>query len=115
VSRTIIEAILPIRTVSEANMREHWGAKAKRAKEQRRIARWTLAGSCRGMKKAKRITITLTRVGVRNLDSDNLARSMKAVRDGIADALGIDDGDARLTWFYRQERGEYAVKVKIDA
>ena len=40
----------------------------------------------------------------------------KAVRDGIADALEVDDGDTRLTWKYAQEKGkpkEYAVRVAL--
>ena len=38
------------------------------------------------------------------------------MRDGVADALGIDDGDERLTWHYAQDkapRGHYAVRVEI--
>jgi hypothetical protein len=65
-----------------------------------------------------RLTITLTRIGVRNLDADNLANSFKHVQDGIADALGIDDGDPLLTWRYGQRRGkpkEYAVEVALEA
>jgi hypothetical protein len=61
-------------------------------------------------------SITLTRIAPRRLDSDNLARSLKAVRDGIADAIGVDDGDPRLEWRYAQEQGavrEYAVRVEV--
>lgn len=37
-------------------------------------------------------------------------------RDGIADALGVDDGDeSKVTWSYAQERGDYGVRVKIEA
>jgi hypothetical protein len=37
---------------------------------------------------------------------------------GVADWLGIDDGDKRLTWRYAQRRGkpkEYAAEVKIES
>jgi len=64
----------------------------------------------------ERISITLTRLTTYppRMDSDNLAGSMKAVRDGIADALGIDDGDERLTWKYDQQRAsEPGVRVEI--
>ena len=62
------------------------------------------------------LEITLTRVGIRKMDSDNLSGSCKAIRDGIADALEIDDGDERLDWQYRQEVGKvYCVKVEIKA
>lgn len=112
--------ILPIRTRSEANQREHWAPKAKRVKEQRFVARnalchhpaWPDLYEAGGP-----FRIELTRISPRGLNDDNLVRSMKAIRDGIADALGIDDGDPRLTWVYRQERGdpkEYKVGVTIE-
>ena len=37
---------------------------------------------------------------------------------GIADALGIDDRDPRVSWRYSQKRGkpkEYLVEVSIEA
>ena len=49
--------------------------------------------------------ITLTRIAPRTLDDDNLAAGFKATRDRVADWLGVDDGDKRLTWRYAQERG----------
>ena len=51
------------------------------------------------------------------LDSDNLASSLKAVRDGVADAMGVDDGCSRIQWCYAQRKGkprEYAVLVEIQ-
>ncbi len=62
-------------------------------------------------------TITLTRLAPRILDCDNLRGALKAVRDGIADWLGVDDGDPRLTWEYGQEKrvGEpMGVRVEIN-
>lgn len=105
---------IPVRTISEANGREHFRVKAKRAKEQRAMARM-FAGQWSPFPKPP-LVITITRIGVRGLDDDNLASSQKAVRDGIADALGIDDGDKRLSWRYEQRKGkpkEYAVEVEI--
>lgn len=62
-------------------------------------------------------TVKLTRVAPSNgLDDDNLRGALKSVRDGIADALGVDDRDPRVTWEYDQRRGkprEYAVEVEI--
>lgn len=115
----MIELYLPIRTVSEANAREHWAAKAHRAAAQRGSARLLLLGAGRRWP-TKPTAIALTRIGPRDLDDDNLARSLKAVRDGIADALGISDGDTAIAWTYSQRRGrrtklghEYAVEVSI--
>ena len=87
---------------SVANRREHWAAKARRAREHRATAKAMTADAMnRQSVSGKRIVVTITRMG-RTLDSDNLASACKAIRDGIADALGIDDGDARIEWRYAQ-------------
>lgn len=63
--------------------------------------------------------ITLTRVGARMLDPDNLANSFKAVQDAIAKRLGIDDGDqSKVRWVYEQRatgKHQYGLEVKIEA
>jgi len=110
-----VKITLPLKTVSEANRREHWALKAKRVKMQRDMASLMVRMAWKGM--SLPLTITLTRVSSRQLDSDNLASAMKAVRDGIADAIGVNDGDSRLEWRYKQERagaGEYGVLVEIE-
>lgn len=59
-------------------------------------------------------SVKLTRRGLRAMDSDGLAISFKAIRDGIADRLGINDNDERVTWVYSQERAKgYSVRVEI--
>lgn len=59
--------------------------------------------------------VTLTRIGKRMIDDDNCAGAFKAIRDGIAEALGINDGSNRLTWIYRQEKSkQYSVRVEIE-
>ena len=111
----MVEFAMPIRTVSEANMREFWAVKAHRAKGQRGTALLYTRTALRKKKPMKPpLRITLTRIGKRKLDSDNLARSFKAVRDGIADAIGIDDGHESLTWVYAQAKGAYSVTVRIE-
>jgi hypothetical protein len=109
-----LHLVIPVRTVSEANSHEHWRARQRRAKEQRGIALLVARGL--GKPPAAPLTITLTRVSPRALDSDNLAGSQKHVRDGIADWLGVDDGDPRLTWLYEQRRGAAgATEITITA
>jgi hypothetical protein len=118
-----MEVLLPIRTWSEANLREHWGRRARRFRKQREAARILVRAARAGERGApgpvtrdQPLAITLTRIGQRALDSDNLAGALKAVRDGVADALGMDDGDPRLVWRYAQRkgrRGEYSVLVEI--
>ena len=71
-----------------------------------------------GFRKRLGLRIKLTRLAPRKLDSDNLAGSMKAVRDGIAEALEINDGDeSAAVWEYGQmllNRGdEVGVLVEI--
>lgn len=70
---------------------------------------------------SKPLVITIRRIGPRMLDTDNAARAAKSVRDGIADAVGIDDGDPGLTWRYEQRRAtagaagadRYGVEIEI--
>ena len=111
----MIEFDLPLKLSSLANERVHWAVKSKRARAQRQAAytvcRQALIGN---FSLEPPMTITIERVGKRLLDSDNLAISAKHVRDGISDALGIDDGNPCLTWVYRQSIGkEYSVKITI--
>ena len=107
---------VPTKIVSEANMREHWRKVSQRKASHRSTASaWLRAKDIH--KPAPPCTITLTRVAPRVLDDDNLASGFKAFRDGVADWLGIDDGDKRLTWRYAQRKGkpkEYAAEVLIE-
>ena len=108
---------LPIRTVSESNQSEHWAFRARRAQQQRSIAVAVIRSELRQFGYLPPHLITMTRIALRRLDVGNLATSMKHVQDGVADALGINDGDARISWLYAQRKGkpqEYAVEVEIE-
>jgi hypothetical protein len=59
------------------------------------------------------LLVTITRIGPRRLDDDNLASSCKYVRDQIAAAVGVDDGSDQYTWQYQQKIGDYGVDVEI--
>lgn len=64
-----------------------------------------------------RVRVCLVAAVPRRLDSDNLATSMKALQDAIADYLGIDDGDEdRIRWEYGQieTRSTPGVIVKLE-
>lgn len=110
----MIIILVPLRTVSEANTREHWAPRAKRAKLQRTAAA-SICSEYYGKVKPP-VRVTLVRIGKRKLDSDNLAGSFKHVQDGVADALRVDDGDdSKVLWRYRQEIGkDYAVRIEIE-
>lgn len=118
-----ITIILPLRTVSKLNTREHWAKKAKRNASERQTAKLLVGAEVKreGLKPPAKVT--LTRIGPNPLDGDNLQGSNKSVRDGIADAFGLDDRSPLLTWVYSQRTGrrkakgrpaEYAVEVTIE-
>lgn len=102
---------LPLRTVSTANKREHWSKRAKRAKQERMVAKLKTPAGLQTP-----LTVKLTRFGPRTLDDDNLAISFKAIRDGIADKCNCDDGNAGLSFQYAQEKSkDYAIRIEFFA
>jgi crossover junction endodeoxyribonuclease RusA len=116
VADAMLTVIIPIKTVSAANVREHYMVRARRVKSERMAAYVCMRMA--GPAPSGKATITLTRItGPRGktLDDDNLATSQKAIRDGIADWLGVQDDHPRLTWRYGQEKGsEWAVRVEVE-
>lgn len=105
---------VPVRLVSEANMREHWATKHRRKKQQQSMVKLVFVSH---KVPQPPVVVAMTRIGARKLDPDNLAGSMKHVQDAVADILGVDDGDeARVRWVYQQrigKRGEYAVEIEL--
>ena len=116
--------VMPIEIISEANNRDHWAKKHKRAKNQKGLAYaycLKYLGYPRGKSDLrKKWRITLVRIkakGQRRYDGDNLQSGFKAIRDGIAMYLDIDDGSDRLDWIYEQEKGgdeRGSVRVEIE-
>ena len=113
------EAFIPIKTVSEGNIREHWHKAASRHTAQRMAVEKALA-QC--SKQELPCTVELIRYGLRKLDSDNLQFSFKWIRDAVADWLvpglkrGRADDDPRITWEYGQtkvKKGEEGFKIAI--
>lgn len=109
---------LPLRLQSVANLREHWAAKARRAKRERQTVcqEFVRVGGIWMTHPTIPLVITITRIAPRPLDGDNLQAACKACRDGIADWLKTQDNDPLLTWHYAQQRGkpkEYAIEIRI--
>ena len=98
--------------VSEANSRGHTRAKAKRVASQRSAITATLR-VMGGAVVPLPCRVGITRLAPRTLDDDNLASACKAVRDGVAEWLGIDDRDPRVEWSVAQEKGPYGVRVEV--
>lgn len=105
---------VPVETVSEANQRDHWAKRAKRAKKQRKWT-WACLAQAHGLRGPAPCTVRLIRISPRALDDDNLRGALKAVRDGVADWLKVDDRDERVVWEYGQEKGAQSVRVEVRA
>lgn len=112
-----------LRTANEGNARgfsvaAKWGAGgrisvarlAARAGTAAFLAEWG------GTPPAAPYVVTLTRVAPsQGLDCDGIPSALKAVRDGVADALGTGDGPkSPVTWRYEQRRGSWGVEVRIE-
>lgn len=103
----------PLRTWNESNQRGHWATQRKRRGPQRSA---TTAFCRAGLAKPELpCTVLLVRIAPRELDCDGVVAALKAIRDGVADWLGIDDGDKRVTWRYAQEKRSkvYAVRIEL--
>lgn len=98
-----VEAVIP----SAANLREHHMTRATRAKKARAAAFRavpTLLCGHFALPRPPELVVLMVRQAPRAIDSDNCASALKAWRDGIADALGIDDRDKRVQWECEQEK-----------
>lgn len=103
--------LVPIRTVTGLNAREHHHAKARRVKSERQYVAWALLGK---PKPEVPCTVRLIRASPSHIptDDDNLVGALKAVRDAVADWLGIDDKLSDLVrYVYAQKRGPWAVEI----
>lgn len=113
-----IEITVPVRIVSEMNTREHWRVRDGRFRTHKYAVHYALANhraQLREIAAEGPIVVTLTRIGKKTLDTDNLASGFKACRDEVAGVLGIDDGSPRITWNYEQQAGrEYAAIIRIE-
>lgn len=95
-----------VRLPSRANARGGWARYATLHKEHRVIGRSIVPEGLKSMIAAGRVThlhVQLIRFAPRTLDAhDNLPGAFKSIVDGIADAIGIDDGTSFYTWSYTQ-------------
>ena len=109
---------IPMRLMSEANTHQHWRKKYERNKRQQKAIQLVW------LSKRPSITlpckVTLTRLGPRLLDFDNMVYAFKATRDKVSELLipgkaaGQADGDERITWDYKQEKGLYGIRIEIE-
>lgn len=59
--------------------------------------------------------VLLKRLAPMQLDSDNLAGAFKSIRDGIADAMGMDDKwEGKIKWRYDQSKSPaYGIRIEL--
>ena len=108
----MISLRLPLRLDNPLNQRTSWQLRARRAHNERGITRLALGPKIRGLGPPP-YTVKLTRFGRQKMDDDGLSASFKHVRDGVADALKLDDGDSRFSWIYQQAIVPYEVLIEI--
>lgn len=109
------EIEIPIKTVAGLNAREFWAVRAARVKKERRAGK--LMGRALVAAVGLPVVLTMTRLSAGTLDDDNLLGACKGIRDGLADAYGVDDADPRIKFRYAQAkcpRGQYGVRVKAE-
>jgi len=96
---------------------QHWGKLAGIAKKQRTLAaiatsNQIVAGK---IKSGSKYSVELTRFGKKKLDDDNIVGSLKHIRDGIADALGVNDGSDKIKFIYSQKQSNiYCLNISIE-
>lgn len=104
--------LIPMQTGRGQNSRGHWRVAHKRNLAEQEVVLWELA---RVTKPEIPCSCILTRVAPsRGLDDDNLAGSLKNVRDAVAKWLGVDDGKRETVRYrYSQRRGPWAVQIEF--
>lgn len=89
-------------------------ASAARRRRERAVG-WLLARRCAPLP-LDRLCVVLTRISPRPFDDDGTVGSLKSVRDGAAEAWGLDDGDPRVTWVCDWRKGEaHVVELAVWA
>lgn len=108
---------IPMKLPSAGNLHEHWRTRASRVKSQRgavMLFRRRFLEAIAATMRGKALVCLLTRIGPRKLDSDNLAFAFKAIRDQIAEELGINDGSDAVEWKYAQAKGPASIRIEIS-
>jgi hypothetical protein len=114
-----IVVTIPLRLQNPLNggQGRHWVYRSRTRRSQRGTTLLVVAAHLAGQPLTLPVVVTVTRIAPsRGLDPhDGLPASAKAVIDGVADALGVDDRDPRVTWRIDQRRGPWGVEIKLEA
>lgn len=99
----LIVGPIPVRLVSEANR----GGKLRDRIARKSVVKEAVRAALPKLVEPLHLPlrVTLTRYGHRKQDDDNLRRTLKSVRDVVAEWIGLDDADKRIRWVYRDRPG----------
>ena len=107
----MIAVRIPLQTINPLNKREHHMVRCRRVKSEREATAWAFMGQ---RVPDLPVDVALTREAARTMDTDGLAASFKGVRDQVAEWLGLDDADPRVSWSYAQAKAKgFNVLVEI--
>ena len=100
---------------SLANMRGHWSVIAKHKKRvQCEVIYAIHAAGLANAEPLAKATVTVTRVGPRALDIDNLYSSIKSCVDALKGRLIEDDAPDKCKIVAEQRKGEYQVEIDVS-
>ena len=104
---------MPMTLRKWGNERGRWQSQAGTKKLNRQGAEMAVKASrrlaeLRSLAARGELAVAIVRRSNRLLDSDGVASACKHVRDGIADALGVNDGSDNVVWLTAQERASVA-------
>lgn len=104
--------LVPIRTGRGLNDRDGWRKRLRRVRSEKDATAWMLI---KARRPALPCTVQLTRVAPSSgLDDDNLAGSLKAIRDAVATWLRVDDAKREVVRYaYVQRRGPWGVEIEF--
>lgn len=101
---------IPLRTGRGLNDREHHFKRYTRQRKEQ-FAVGMFLNRC--TRPGTPCTVFLTRIAPsEGLDDDNLVGALKAVRDAVADWIGVDDGKHDVVYRYAQERGPWGIRIE---
>ncbi len=106
-----------LRLASQSNAREHWTKTYKNKKTQHHIAALGMQGLNPIEYLGSELRVTLTRIGPRALDDDNLQGAFKFIRDAIAQCIWggrMGQRDDLAEWRYEQRKGKYGVEIMFQ-
>lgn len=113
-----ISFTVALKTGNGLNDRAHWGTRSKKVKKERSvIAMAWLVFAGRGPRLEPPVKARLTRIkpAGKMMDDDNLKGSLKAVRDQVAEQIGVDDRDkTKIVFDYDEQYGPWGVRIEVE-